>query len=52
VIALFLITRLLLAQTLHGAARTAPPPMPYQRGLRIGQSLCGRPGGLKERRAA
>jgi transposase-like protein len=32
VIALFLITRLLLAQTLNGAARTAPPPMPYQRG--------------------
>jgi transposase-like protein len=32
VIALFLITRLLLAQTLDGAARTAPPPMPYQRG--------------------
>jgi len=31
VIALFLITRLLLAQTLNGAA-TAPPPMPYQRG--------------------
>ena len=32
VIALFLITRLLLAQTLNDAARTAPPPMPYQRG--------------------
>ena len=32
VIALFLIARLLLAQTLNGAARTAPPPMPYQRG--------------------
>jgi transposase-like protein len=32
VIALFLITRLLLAQTLNGAADTAPPPMPYQRG--------------------
>jgi transposase-like protein len=32
VIALFLITRLLLAHTLNGAARTAPPPMPYQRG--------------------
>jgi len=32
VIALFLITRLLLAQTLNGAAATAPPPMPYQRG--------------------
>jgi transposase-like protein len=32
VIALFLITRLLLAQTLNGAAQTAPPPMPYQRG--------------------
>jgi len=31
VIALFLITRLLLAQTLNGTA-TAPPPMPYQRG--------------------
>lgn len=32
VIALFLIARLLLTQTLNGAARTAPPPMPYQRG--------------------
>src|ERR1700676_1465695 len=32
VIALFLITRLLLAQTLNGATATAPPPMPYQRG--------------------
>ena len=32
VIALFLITRLLLTQTLNDAARTAPPPMPYQRG--------------------
>ena len=32
VIALFLITRLLLAQTLNSAARTVPPPMPYQRG--------------------
>src|SRR6202521_1938027 len=32
VIALFLIARLLLAQTLNGATRTAPPPMPYQRG--------------------
>ncbi len=31
VIALFLITRLLPAQSLNGAA-TAPPPMPYQRG--------------------
>jgi transposase-like protein len=31
VIALFLITRLLLAQTLNGATATAPP-MPYQRG--------------------
>ena len=31
VIALFLITRLLLAGTLNGA-QTAPPPMPYQRG--------------------
>src|ERR1700684_4137821 len=31
VIALFLITRLLLTQTLNTAARTAPPPMPYQR---------------------
>src|SRR5437764_9900613 len=30
VIALFLITRLLLAGTLNGA-QTAPPPMPYQR---------------------
>jgi transposase-like protein len=32
VIARFLITRLLLAQTLHNATRTALPPMPYQRG--------------------
>src|ERR1700685_169531 len=32
VIALFLIARLLLAQTLNGATGTAPPPMPYQRG--------------------
>jgi len=32
VISLFLIARLLQAQTLHGAAATAPPPMPYQRG--------------------
>jgi hypothetical protein len=32
VIALFLIARLLGGQTLHGAARTAPPSMPYQRG--------------------
>jgi hypothetical protein len=32
VIALFLITRLLLAQTLNGATQTAPPPMPCQRG--------------------
>ena len=32
VIALFLIARLLRGQTLQGAARTAPPPMPYQRG--------------------
>jgi transposase-like protein len=32
VIALFLITRLLLTQTLNTAARSAPPPMPYQRG--------------------
>lgn len=32
VIALFLITRLLHGQTLQAAARTAPPPMPYQRG--------------------
>jgi Domain of unknown function (DUF6431) len=32
VMALFLITRLLLAQTLNGAAGTVPPPMPYQRG--------------------
>jgi transposase-like protein len=31
-IALFLISRLLLAQTLNTAARTASPPMPYQRG--------------------
>ena len=32
VIALFLIARLLLAGPLNGATRTAPPPMPYQRG--------------------
>src|SRR5438876_443084 len=32
VIALFLIARLLRGQTLHGAAQTAPPAMPYQRG--------------------
>ena len=32
VIALFLITRLLQAHTLNGAAETAPPSMPYQRG--------------------
>jgi transposase-like protein len=32
VIALFLIARLLQAQTLHAAAQTAPPSMPYQRG--------------------
>jgi transposase-like protein len=32
VMALFLVTRLLLTQTLHGSAQTAPPPMPYQRG--------------------
>ena len=32
VIALFLIARLLLTQTLNGATGTAPPPMPYQRG--------------------
>ena len=32
VIALFLIARLLQAQTLLGAAQTAPLPMPYQRG--------------------
>ena len=32
VIALFLIARLLGRQTLHRAAATAPPPMPYQRG--------------------
>src|SRR3989454_7415280 len=32
VIALFLITRLLLAKTLQSAAASAPPPMPYQRG--------------------
>jgi hypothetical protein len=32
VIALFLVARLLLAQTLNGATRTVPPPMPYQRG--------------------
>src|ERR1700729_1615156 len=32
VMALFLVTRLLLTQTLHGAAQTALPPMPYQPG--------------------
>src|SRR6202162_5888277 len=32
VISLFLITRVLLTQALNTAARTAPPPMPYQRG--------------------
>ena len=32
VIALFLVARLLLAQTLNDATRTASPPMPYQRG--------------------
>jgi transposase-like protein len=32
VIALFLIARLLRGQTLESGARTAPPPMPYQRG--------------------
>jgi hypothetical protein len=32
VIALFLIARLLGGQTIEGAARTAPLPMPYQRG--------------------
>jgi len=32
VMALFLITRLLLRQTLNGATGTAPPRMPYQRG--------------------
>jgi Domain of unknown function (DUF6431) len=32
VIALFLIARLRGGQTIEGAARTAPPPMPYQRG--------------------
>jgi hypothetical protein len=32
VIALFLITCLLMTQTLSNATRTAPPPMPYQRG--------------------
>src|SRR5690349_7797389 len=31
-IALFLTARLLRGQTLHRAAATAPPPMPYQRG--------------------
>src|SRR5438132_6272264 len=30
VIALFLVARLLLAQTLNGPTRTAPPPLPYQ----------------------
>ena len=32
VIALFLVARLLGGQTLEAACRTAPPPMPYQRG--------------------
>jgi transposase-like protein len=32
VIALFLVARLLDGQTLEAAARSAPPPMPYQRG--------------------
>jgi hypothetical protein len=32
VIALFLISRLLAVQTFEAAARSAPPPMPYQRG--------------------
>ena len=47
VIALFLAARLLVGQTIKAAARTAPPPMPYQRGqfwirrLRAqAQSLC------------
>jgi hypothetical protein len=31
-IALFLVARLLGGQTIEAAARTAPPPMPYQRG--------------------
>jgi transposase-like protein len=32
VIALFLVARLLGGQTVEAAARSAPPPMPYQRG--------------------
>src|ERR671925_191414 len=32
VIALFLVARLLCGQTIEAAARSAPPPMPYQRG--------------------
>jgi transposase-like protein len=32
VIALFLVARLVRGQTLHGAAQTAAPPMPHQRG--------------------
>jgi transposase-like protein len=32
VMALFLVARLLGRQTIEAAARTAPPPMPYQRG--------------------
>ena len=32
VIALFLIARLFHGRTLHSAAQTVPPPMPYQRG--------------------
>jgi transposase-like protein len=32
VMALFLVARLLRGQTIEGAARAAPPPMPYQRG--------------------
>ena len=47
VIALFLIARLLAGQTIDAAARSAPPPMPYQRGQfwirrfrRQAESLC------------
>ncbi len=32
IIALFLVARLLSGQTIEAAARSAPPPMPYQRG--------------------
>jgi len=59
VIALFLIARLLGGQTLHDAARTAPPPMPYQRGQfwirrfrAQAQALCATLAGLTSPTAA